>query len=52
VERNLAELMDLYERGAIMPRIDRVFALRDAVAALAAVADRSVAGKVVVRVQD
>jgi NADPH2:quinone reductase len=51
VERNLAELMGLYERGAIMPRIDREFALPDAVAALAAVADRSVVGKVVVRVQ-
>ncbi|QOJ33121.1 MAG: NADPH:quinone oxidoreductase family protein [Gammaproteobacteria bacterium] len=48
VERNFAELMALHAQGRISPRIDRVFTLDEAVAALAAVADRSVVGKVVV----
>lgn len=50
VDRNFEELMALHERGAIKPRIDRVFPLDDAVQALAAVASRSVMGKVVVSV--
>ncbi|MCC7257388.1 MAG: NADPH:quinone oxidoreductase family protein [Gammaproteobacteria bacterium] len=48
VERNFTELMALYAQGRISPRIDRVFTLEEAVAALATVADRSVVGKVVV----
>jgi len=52
VDRNFEELMALNASGAIRPRIDRVFALDEAVQALAAVADRSVIGKVVVRLRD
>lgn len=52
VDRNFAELMELFARGAVRPRIDRVFTLDRAVEALAAVASRSVIGKVVVRIRD
>ncbi len=51
VDRNFEELMALHARGAIRPRIDRIFPLDDAVQALAAVADRSVVGKVVVNIR-
>ncbi len=52
VERNFAELMEFYRQGTIRPRIDRVFTLDQAVDALAAVADRSAIGKIVVAIQD
>ncbi len=52
VERNFAELMEIYRCGAIKPRIDRVFTLDQAVEALAAVADRSAIGKIVVAIQE
>ncbi len=50
VDRNFEELMMLYARGAVRPRIDRVFDLHEAIDALAAVAARSVIGKAVVRI--
>lgn len=52
VERNFSELMALFARGAVRPRIDRVFGLDRAVDALGAVAGRAVIGKVVVRVRE
>jgi len=49
--RNFAELARLYADGLIAPHIDRVFSLTDAASALAAMADRSVIGKILVAVR-
>lgn len=48
VAQNFAELIELYARGAVRPRIDRVYPLEDAGRAMRRIAERSVAGKVLV----
>lgn len=48
VNRNFAELMELFRRGLVRPRIDGIYPLEEATQALRRVAERSVAGKVLV----
>jgi len=48
---NMAELMALYATGKIRPRVSKTFPLEQAGAAIQALSDRSVMGKVVVTVE-
>ncbi|NBB51993.1 zinc-binding dehydrogenase [Rhizobium sp. CRIBSB] len=48
---NMAELMALYAAGKIRPRVSKTFPLEQAGAAIQALSDRSVMGKVVVMVE-
>src|SRR5262249_27554244 len=48
--RNVAELLDLYEKGAIRPRVSKRFSLAQSGEAIAWLADRKAIGKVVVTV--
>ncbi|MEL6315992.1 MAG: zinc-binding dehydrogenase, partial [Pseudomonadota bacterium] len=50
--QNVRELFDLYDKGAIAPRISARFALQDAAQALTMVADRKAMGKIVLTTGD
>lgn len=51
IQKSFAECLRWYEEGRLKPRVSRTFALEEAAGAIAALKDRSVVGKAVIKVR-